>query len=500
MKREQLLILLLIFCITIVIPTNVSLYTEYSSGQHFQLPITFETHPSYYKQLENAKDINIIYPRSTIPVILANNQSFIIHFQSIAFDNLTATMSTAYEILVDSIPLPIDLITEEQGIRYAIVSIPADAPPELYNLTLTIETGGKTYTTTRPRAINVKETMSDTFTFVHLTDFHIGDPRGLTENPKEILGLKAARKAIEEINLLNPDFVIISGDLTFGQLYPFEYSREYPLCYEILQEFTVPTYLCPGNHDGYIQTFQDGLKFWKEYFGPLYYSFDYNNTHILSINSYDWPARARIGFSYLVFNWGGSIQQDQIDWIQNDLDLHSEANQILMIMHHNPLWNTIKDSLVGNGYYNQEVILDIIRTNHVDAVFDGHVHYDNITLDNETLYVTTTTISSSYGKDGYWGYRLIKVQDSMITTVNYQEPDCSIPSYHLNIIDEQIKSVTIENKLDSAVTIQYQFTVPIDDYTVTTGEIIQIREKNEMAAIYVSATIDAENTETIMLS
>ncbi len=499
MTRKQTIICIFIISF-LIISTNVSIIANQSLESSNSNPISFKTYSSFYQNTERNEEIELIYPRSSIPAILTPAQSLTIQFQSIAFEQLIVTISTSYDPLIDIISLPVESIIDDQNVYHATVTIPENTPTELYNLTLTIDTTEGIYTTTRPRAISIKDTISDSFTFIHLADFHIGDPRGLTENPREIIGWKASRKTVEEINLLNPDFVIISGDLTFGQLYPFEYSYEYPTCYKILQEFTVPTYLCPGNHDGYIQTFQDGLKFWEEYFGPLYYSFDYNNTHFLSVNSYDWPALARLGFSYLVFNWGGSFQEEQLTWIENDLEQNPHADQICMMLHHNPLWDTTKDSLVGNGYQNQDVILDLIRTKEVNAVFAGHVHWDNITEDNETLYITTTTASSSVGDDGYWGYRMVNVEDSEITTYNYQEPDKSIPSYQINIIDEQSHSVTIENKLLTPITIQYEFYVPIDDYTVNTGEIIQIRENNEMAAVYVIATIDAETTDTIMLS
>lgn len=500
MKQKQILFLLILTSILLLIPTNTSLLANQHNTIISSEPIRFQTYQAYYQNLDESDELNILYPRSSIPVILTPTQSIIIEFQSIAFDHISAYLSTAYDQLPDTIPLSIDSITEEQNVKYATVTIPVDTPPELYNLTLTIETEGETYSATRPRAVSIKETMTDSYTFVHLTDFHIGDPRGLTENFKEIIGWKASRKTIEEINLLNPDFVIISGDLTFGQLYPFEYTFEYPKCYEILQEFNVPTYLCPGNHDGYVQTFQDGLTFWEDYFGPQYYSFDYHDTHFLSINSYDWPYKARLGFSYVVFNWGGSIQEDQLAWIENDLSTHSEAGQTYMMMHHNPLWDTTGDSLVGNGYYNQEELLHLIRTNGVDAVFDGHVHYDDITLDNGTLYVTTTTASSSLDEDGYWGYRLINVEDNAITQYNYQEPKYCIPSYNINILDVQPNSITIENKLVKPITATHEFIVPAGEYTVNTGNIIQIREKEDMIAVYVTATIEAETTQTITLS
>ena len=498
MKRKHTILLISIICF-LLISTNLSLIANQSIESSTIELVSFQTYSSFYQNKDDNEEIEIIYPRSSIPAILTPTQSLSIQFQSIDFTQLIVTISTSFDPLKDIISLPIESLNNEQNVYNATVTIPENTPAELYNLTLTIETEKGLFSTTRPRAISIKDTISDSFTFVHLTDFHIGDPRGLTENPKEIFGWKASRKTVEEINLLNPDFVIISGDLTFGQLYPFEYRYEYPICYDILQEFTVPTYLCPGNHDGYIQTFQDGLKFWEEYFGPLYYSFNYNNTHILSVNSYDWPALARIGFSYLVFNWGGSFQKDQLKWIENDLENNVHADQTFIMLHHNPLWDTIKDSLVGNGYNNQDIILDLIRTKEIDAVFAGHVHRDNITEDNETLYVTTTTASSSVGDDGYWGYRIIRVENSEITEYNYQEPDKSIPSYQINVIDKQSHFITIENKLLTPITIQYEFIVPTKEYSVNNGEIVQIREKNELSAIYVSSTIDAETTETIML-
>jgi 3',5'-cyclic AMP phosphodiesterase CpdA len=463
-------------------------------------PITLRTYQSYYENIKTDEPIRILYPRSSIPVILEPEQSFIIQFYSIAFDKLTVTIATAYDSLPDTIQLNIESISQEQDVTYVTARIPAITPVELYNITLTIETEGASYTLTSPRSVSVKQSISDSFMFIHLTDFHIGDPRGLKENPQETIGWKAARKVIEEVNLLQPDFVLITGDLTFGQFYPFEYSVEYKKCYEILQEFDVPTFLCPGNHDGYVQTGQDGLKFWEETFGPLYYSFDYGDTHFLSVNSYDWSRRDRIGFSYLVFNWGGSIRQEQMNWIAEDISENSDTEQTIMMMHHNPLWDTTGDSLLKKGFQGRNDILSIIRTKGVDAVLAGHVHYDNVTIDNETTYLTTTTLASSCDGDGYWGYRMITVDNNTLASYNYKEPKYSIPSYKLNIREQTEQSITIENGLDQSISVLLEFIVPSNDYFVNQGTIIQIREKDDMVAIYVLATIDEQTTTTIMLS
>lgn len=499
MKHNKIILIFTFLSIIGLLTMNISMIAEQEKPIK-NMPITLSTYPEFYQRISTDEEISILYPRSSIPVIITPEQSFIIQFTSIAFDSLSAEISTAYDALPDAIPITIDTIEQDQDIMYATAIIPIDTPPELYNLTITIETEGETYTTTRPRAVSIKESITDSFTFIHLTDFHIGDPRGLLENPKETIGWKAARKVIEEVNLIQPDFVLISGDLTFGQFYPFEYTIEYKKCYDILQEFDVPTFLCPGNHDGYVQTGQDGLRFWEDTFGPLYYSFDYGDTHFLSVNSYDWPKIDRIGFSYIVFNWGGSVQEEQMDWIAEDLNDNSDAEQTLMMMHHNPLWDTTGDSLVKKGYQGRDELLNIIRSNGVDGVFAGHVHYDDVTIDNGTTYITTTTLASSCDNDGYWGYRLVQVDDSILTSYNYEEPKYSMPSYHINIIEQSEKSITIENDLDKPVPILIEFIVPNQEYTVNQGIIVQKREKEDMAAVYVSATINAQTTASITLS
>jgi len=459
----------------------------------------YQIKPDITQNIYVSGDINILYPRSSIPVIVEKESNFTIDFQSVNFDKISVYISTAYEPIVDEIELEIEDIIETEGIYHATVTVPLDTPEELYNLTITIEENDELLSNNRPRAVSVTDEISDNFTFVHITDFHIGDPRGLKENIWQTIGWKAAKKCIEEINLLNPDFIVITGDLVFGQLYPFEYTIEYKKCYEILQMFQVPTYLCPGNHDGYVQCGQDGFKFWEEYFGPLYYSFNYGDYHFTSVNSYDWPKIARFGISYLVFNWGGYVQEKQLEWIEEDLkDNNAKLN--FMLLHHNPIWDTKNDSLFKNGYEGREELLSLIEKYDVDAVLAGHVHYDDITVQNDTLYITTTTATSGTGKESYWGYRLIDIQNSQIASNNYKEPHYSIPSYRLNHTYENSNVAMVENDLEKDITAHLKFLLPLGSYRVENGEILLEREGDYMVEIYVAANVEKESEVTITLS
>lgn len=432
----------------------------------------------------NSDEMKISYPLFSNPAIVAKGDDFtiLVNFSG-SPDSWGCSISTAYDPVAETFPLGMgdSEYNSTSGLWEISVNVPVNADDDLYNITVIAYEGGNALQAGQPRAVSVVDEYKENFSFVHLTDFHIGDPRGMTVDVFKTIGWKAARKSVEEVNLLHPDFVIITGDLVFGQLYPFEYSVEYRKCYKILQEFDVPTFLCPGNHDGYIQTGQDGFKLWKKFIGPLYYSFDYGKYHFTSVNSYDWPAPSRWAISYAPLQWGGHIQDEQMEWIEKDLKNSAGAEARFIMLHHNPLWDTKNDSLFKNrNYTGREKLLSLIEKYDVSAVFDGHVHYDNVTVKGGTLYITTTTCASELSADdAYWGYRLIDVNSGKITSYNYREPKYSIPLYRLNCTYSEndgsasTVSADIENDLEMNVTARLHFYVPAGDYEVQNGKIVK---------------------------
>jgi len=450
-------------------------------------------------------DAAVVVPRSSMPVIVRQGHTFM---ASVRLDGTpsgwTASLETAYDPVVTGQKLAVQdtVYNETTGCWDVIAMVPASLPADLYNLTVEVECQGDIYRLPTPRSVSVVGEYRQELSFVHLTDFHIGDPRGFKENFRQTLGWKAAKKSVQEINLLHPDFVVITGDLTFGQLYPFEYTFEYRTCYEILQQFDVPTYLVPGNHDGYIQTGQDGLAFWERFFGPLYYSFDYGDRHFTGVNSYDWPSRSRHAISYVAFNWGGHVQAEQLSWVADDLARHGDGFNAVLL-HHNPLWETVNDSLLGNGYLGREQLLSLIEQHGVDACFAGHVHYDDVTVRNDTIYITTTTVSSGTSGDAYWGYRLVSMENNSLAQYTYREPDFSIPLYRLNQSytandgSTQTVEATVENTLDMPVQAYLQFYVPPGSYTADNGAIARQRTAGDMMHLVVTADVDAMTTATV---
>jgi predicted phosphodiesterase len=498
MRKNKIIISLLI--ITVFCSSNIviseKINKDFSENKNI---IKIYEKPSMVDNILKNSSVNIEYPLSTVPVIVEKGGEFTIRFTSNEFDAASAYISTSYEPLVDEFWLTSGDIWVIDDLWYMNVTIPLIVPEELYNITILLDQNGTLLSSSQPRAVSVVDEFSDNFSFIHLADFHVGDPRGLRESIRETLGMKSIKRCISEVNLLNPDFVIISGDLVFGQLYPREYSREYKKCYELIQMFDVPTYLCPGNHDGYRRPFEDGLEFWKEYFGPLYYSFEYGNYHYISINSYDMSALSRFTFLFIPLNWGGSIQDEQLGWIEDDL-ASNNPDLTFMFMHHNPLWETNKESLFRKSYKNRENLLGLIDQYEVDMVLAGHVHSDNVTLVNDTIFVTTTTPCSSVSGDNYWGYRLIDVENGEISTYNYKEPKYSIPSYNLELNYISQDKAQIINDLEIDINALIKFVLPKDEYKVDYGEIILTRENDDFVEIYVEVLVEKLSTLTVTVS
>jgi 3',5'-cyclic AMP phosphodiesterase CpdA len=451
---------------------------------------------------------SIYYPRCSDPIFVTpgGKIGIIFNFSSDNFASITFSLATAYEPITDYYSHKLNmsdwenLSGNEYGINYNL-TIPDTLPVELYNLTLTIFDGNY-FNVTQPRAVDVISSFKNDFTFIQLSDLHVGSYRGRPGHPLQNINNNDLLQAIKEVNLLHPDFVIISGDLVHGQVYHNEYSHEYPLLYNILQTIDVPTFICPGNHDGYNKPGEDGKTFWTHYFGPDYYSFNYGPYHFQMLDSYDFTKPQRFTLWFAPLHWGGAIGDTQLHWIQTDLAANTQAPLTFMVLHHNPSYNATTDSLIPTPYLNRQPLLNLINDYNVDMVIGGHTHWDNVTTQNGTVFVTTTTTSGKpdAGQHAYQGYRQYTIQNGTITNYNYQDPQNSTPIYKLTLKQLTPTSVTINNQQIHPATITLRFTVPLGTYTPSFGSIIQTRSNATSSELYVQATIPAGSSQLIRLN
>lgn len=186
---------------------------------------------------------------------------------------------------------------------------------------------------------------ADTFRFVILSDRTGGHVPGDYE------------KAIAEVNLLKPDFVICVGDLIEGyQSDPAIVRTQWLEVEQMIARLDAPFYYVPGNHDVKLQkpgapatglttyTARHGVR------GKSYYSFDYRECHFLILNS---PTAAD----------DQAFCDEQLEFIRHDL-AHAKGARHTFVFTHYPLWADKKtwptlSQLLPKGQ---------------STIFNGHTH------------------------------------------------------------------------------------------------------------------------------
>lgn len=180
-------------------------------------------------------------------------------------------------------------------------------------------------------------------------------------------------RAVEQLNLMQPAFVISVGDLIEG------YSKDPARVAEMWKEFQgytsrlqMPFFYVPGNHD---VANASQSKFWQERFGRRYYHFTYRDVLFLAVCSDD-P------------NEDGSaprLSKEQIAYFTRVLKDNPEPRWTIIAVH-KPMW--VYKNLDTNGWLELEKLLQ--GRNY--TVFAGHLHrYQKYVRGGKNYYQLATT-------------------------------------------------------------------------------------------------------------
>jgi 3',5'-cyclic AMP phosphodiesterase CpdA len=280
----------------------------------------------------------------------------------------------------------------DRRIYLVTLEVPRDLPDDLYDLTVEARAGPVALSDTQPHSLQAIDAYKDDFNFIQITDVHVWGPEisypGSTDHQRSARpnGLDQKRKgalyyqkAIDQINLIRPDFVIMSGDCMFGQKYfvqdngpPWgdttEYQYEMLWFYQETLRLDVPVYMVMGNHDSYNEgpggAHEDWFVNWRKLYGPLYHSFDYGDYHFVASNSQNWarPQRQLVDWEGILLQprkykgqvvAGGDKPSEgitaaalaalddsqytrQLAWIRDDLKDHQGSKMRVVVMHHDP--------------------------------------------------------------------------------------------------------------------------------------------------------------------
>jgi Icc protein len=231
------------------------------------------------------------------------------------------------------------------------------------------------------------------FSFAFLTDIHLQPELGAVDG---------FQKAIDTLNILDPDFIITGGDLVMDVL-DQTYGRAdslYSLYQEMSKGFNMPVYNTVGNHEVYgwhrnEEGIEDHPEFGKKMFenrlGDRYYSFDHKGWHFIVLD-----ALARHPSGYYM----GKIDKEQIDWLKTDLQ-NVEKETPIVISVHLPFvttWAQIgQGSLTANPENavttNSLEVLQLFKEYNLKLVLQGHLHFlEDIFVGNKIHFITAGAV------------------------------------------------------------------------------------------------------------
>ena len=161
---------------------------------------------------------------------------------------------------------------------------------------------------------------------------------------------------VEQIMKLKPGIILNSGDLVAQGS---RYEQWKPQYFDPLRGVSehIPIFPCLGNHEQNAPHYYNYHSLPDDQ-GEVYYSFDYANAHIISLNSNAKDAPYERG-------------EKQTEWLIEDLEKHKDATWKIVFFHH-PLFR----SHPTRGITEQRWVWQPVFEEHgVDLVLNGHDHY-----------------------------------------------------------------------------------------------------------------------------
>lgn len=186
---------------------------------------------------------------------------------------------------------------------------------------------------------------------------------------------KIFSQAVQQLNLLQPEFVMSVGDLIEGYSEKSEkVEQEWTEFNSYVKRLEMPFFYVPGNHD---ITNQMQEKMYVEKYRAPYYHFVYRNVLFLCLSSEDPPVKNNEDSS--------RFSKAQLEYMKKAIADNSKARWIITFLH-KPLWN--ETSVEKNGWLDFEKLLE--GKNH--TVFAGHVHhYQKFQRNGMRYYSLSTT-------------------------------------------------------------------------------------------------------------
>lgn len=294
-------------------------------------------------------------------------------------------------------PVPIKNVKSvlENRFRELEIDIPESIPEGLY----TLEIGWPGGMDRMPKCVKIDSEQPDSFEFIHMADPHVSAV--LKSDPG--VGLK---RVIKQINLIDPAFVLLTGDFTsrYGPddevLDASVTNADFRFVRRLLDDLTVPLFVTPGNHDLAYPWLRRAYR--RLIARPLTgkhldYSFEYGGVRFLTYEAFRYYDDAPPEETDV------APTDSQLDWLENELRTHQSASARVLFYHYD--WYDKLTPLLGE--YN------------VDLALYGHT--SPMVVERVGSADTLSIMDEDVFERGH--FRIVSVEDGQIESTTHFNPD-----------------------------------------------------------------------------
>ncbi len=402
--------------------------------------------------------------------------------------------------------LDIEDITKLKDDRWRLeCEIPGSMESRLYDLVVSNEFGSDS----EYHAVQIVDEIDDEFNFIHMSDLHVG-------YDEDFYSIPNVKQAIREANLINPDFVFITGDVCDKVMGWYKDQHPDPIdqdrrTLQLLQMFDVPIYVGSGNHDWSYDGYNDerqNIESYKRWINPyLNFSFNYGDHHFSYMDT-----KSYVGW----LNPDSPMGMEGIDWLKNDLEQNIDKTQRFVGYHHPVYPDNFDDESVrselAQTLIDYNVSMALTGHTHIESIHDAYGNEQTGEMGNPAQPIHATVSDIEGGNN----YRLVRVQGNDIADYTYDEDgdgerpaNSSIPTGELSVEytpsnsgDNSKVVATIENGLyeyfeDASIS----FKVPDDgsDYTVENGTVRNMKDIGAYLRFNVLTDVPEDNTKKVTI-
>lgn len=230
-------------------------------------------------------------------------------------------------------------------------------------------------------------------TFVQLCDPQLG--MGGYQHDVETF-----KQSVKQINELNPDFVLICGDLVHHAS-----DSSFTDFLNIKNKLKVPCYIVAGNHDVGSTPDDTTLTFFRNKIGKDYYLLDNERFTLIVTNTQLWKEKVK--------KESGKHNR----WFRKTIKSLDKNKKPLIVAGHIPLF--IQQTDEKEEYFNipprrRKKLLNLFEKHNVIAYLSGHKHELIINNYKNIQFVSGETTSKNFDKRPL-GFRLWEIDADKLT-------------------------------------------------------------------------------------